>query len=105
MPSNCHEAEETWRRAENAWHRGGGETSATDEHAVFGGTPPFAPPGRRAAFAGMKPLRLAFEFEVREGERELQLLCELRATQGQIWFALDSLRLLQVEQGSLVEPG
>jgi hypothetical protein len=48
--------------------------------------------------------RLTYEFEVRDGERELQFLCELRATQGQIWFDLDSLRLLQVEQGSLVGP-
>ena len=39
---------------------------------------------------------LAANFEVRAGATEVQLLCELRGHAGEAWFALDSLRIVQV---------
>jgi hypothetical protein len=36
------------------------------------------------------------EFQVTEPESEIELLCELRARQGEAWFAVDSLRLIQL---------
>ena len=40
---------------------------------------------------------LAYEFQVAHEEDEIQLLCELRANKGEVWFDLDSLRLLKIE--------
>lgn len=39
---------------------------------------------------------LGADFEVRTDAAEVQLLCELRAHQGEVWFALGSLRIVQV---------
>jgi hypothetical protein len=36
------------------------------------------------------------EFQVTEPESELELVCELRARQGEAWFAVDTLRLVQL---------
>jgi hypothetical protein len=38
---------------------------------------------------------VACEFEVPEGMREVELICELRAHQGEVWFDRDSLRLVR----------
>ena len=38
---------------------------------------------------------LRVEFEVSSAEQEVELICELRARQGQCWFDLDSLRLIR----------
>jgi spore coat protein H len=40
---------------------------------------------------------LAHEFSVVHDEDEVQLLCELRAKKGEVWFDLDSLRLVKLE--------
>jgi len=42
-----------------------------------------------------EPLR--YEFQVPHDEEEIQLLCELRARKGEVWFDLDSLRLIKLE--------
>ena len=39
---------------------------------------------------------LEYEFEVLEDLREVELVAEIRATSGQVWFARDSLRLKQL---------
>jgi spore coat protein H len=39
---------------------------------------------------------LQYEFQVPYEEDEVQLLCELRASQGEAWFDLESLRLVKV---------
>jgi len=39
---------------------------------------------------------LATEFEVVEAEREVELVCELRASAGDVWFDRDSLKLVRV---------
>lgn len=39
---------------------------------------------------------LQYEFQVPFEEDEIQLLCELRASQGEVWFDLESLRLVKV---------
>ena len=36
-------------------------------------------------------------FEITNGEQEVDLMCELRASRGQAWFDLDSLRLVRTE--------
>lgn len=41
---------------------------------------------------------LDFEFEVVEELREVELVAEIRATAGQVWFARDSLRLKRLSQ-------
>lgn len=38
---------------------------------------------------------VACEFEVPEGMRDVELICELRAHQGEVWFDRDSLRLVR----------
>jgi hypothetical protein len=38
---------------------------------------------------------------IRGMEREVELICELRATAGEVWFDLDSLRLVKVEPEAL----
>jgi spore coat protein CotH len=38
---------------------------------------------------------VVFEFDVPDGLREVELVCELRAQKGDAWFELDSLRLLR----------
>jgi spore coat protein H len=38
---------------------------------------------------------MSFEFEVNDTETEVELICELRATQGQAWFDEESLRLIR----------
>jgi len=40
--------------------------------------------------------KLTYEFELKV-EEEIQLLCELRATQGESWFDLNSFRLVKVK--------
>jgi hypothetical protein len=40
---------------------------------------------------------LSAEFEVTEETREVELVCELRATAGEVWFGVESLRLVQVQ--------
>jgi hypothetical protein len=42
-------------------------------------------------------LPLTYEFPVQNEEDEVQLLCELRARKGEVWFDLDSLRLVKLE--------
>ena len=36
---------------------------------------------------------IAFDFEVPEDQSDVELVCELRAVQGDVWFDLKSLRL------------
>ena len=45
--------------------------------------------------SGWEPL--SYEFPVQHPEDEVQLLCELRASKGEAWFDLDSLRLIKLE--------
>lgn len=40
---------------------------------------------------------LNYEFQVPHEEEEVQLLCELRASKGEVWFDLNSLRLVKLE--------
>ncbi len=40
---------------------------------------------------------LSAEFEVTEETREVELVCELRASAGEVWFGMESLRLVQVQ--------
>ena len=40
--------------------------------------------------------RMQIEFRVWAPTEEIELICELRATQGDAWFDLQSLRLVQV---------
>jgi hypothetical protein len=40
---------------------------------------------------------LTYEFPVAHEEDEIQLLCELRAAKGEVWFDLGSLRLVKLE--------
>ena len=51
---------------------------------------------RRHKLAGDSPWeKLAFEFEVDALSAEVELVCELRASQGEVWFDEDSLRLVR----------
>jgi hypothetical protein len=43
--------------------------------------------------------RLAAEFEVRDAASEVELLCELRASGGQLWVDRNSLRLVRLTPG------
>jgi spore coat protein H len=38
-----------------------------------------------------------FDFEVQQDQMDVELVCELRASQGQAWFDLASLRLIRIE--------
>jgi len=40
---------------------------------------------------------LTYEFQVPFEEDEIQLFCELRAAKGEVWFDLDSLRLVKLK--------
>ncbi len=40
--------------------------------------------------------QLTFEFEVTDEQREVELVAELKATKGQVWFAVDSLQLKRI---------
>jgi hypothetical protein len=40
---------------------------------------------------------LSAEFEVRDETQEVELVCELRASAGEVWFGVESLRLVQVQ--------
>ena len=40
--------------------------------------------------------QLAFDFVVNEDQREVELVAEMKATKGQVWFAADSLQLRRV---------
>jgi hypothetical protein len=40
---------------------------------------------------------LSAEFEVTEETREVELVCELRASAGEVWFGVESLRVVQVQ--------
>ena len=51
--------------------------------------------GRLTGDSGWRTL--AVEFEVRDAPREVQLLCELRASGGQMWVDRNSLRLARLE--------
>ena len=39
---------------------------------------------------------LAVQFQVHEASQEIELICELRASAGQAWFDLDSLKVVQL---------
>jgi hypothetical protein len=39
---------------------------------------------------------LAAHFQVEKATREIELICELRASAGEVWFDLDSLRIVQI---------
>ncbi len=41
--------------------------------------------------------KLAFEFEVPSGPQDVDLVCELRGSKGEVWFDADSLRLFRVK--------
>ncbi|MGO8930200.1 MAG: CotH kinase family protein [Limisphaerales bacterium] len=41
---------------------------------------------------------LSAEFEVREETQEVELVCELRASAGEVWFGVESLRLVQIQR-------
>jgi len=41
--------------------------------------------------------QLEHEFEVMQGEDDKELVCELRARQGEVWFDAASLRLIRVK--------
>jgi hypothetical protein len=41
---------------------------------------------------------LEYEFTVEEEVRDVELVAELRATRGQVWFAADSFRLVRNSQ-------
>jgi hypothetical protein len=41
--------------------------------------------------------KLDYEFDVKAEEQEIQLLCELRATEGEVWFDEKSFRLVKVK--------
>ena len=41
--------------------------------------------------------KLAFEFEVASGPQDVDLVCELRGSKGEVWFEADSLRLFRVQ--------
>jgi hypothetical protein len=41
--------------------------------------------------------KLDYEFDVKVEEQEIQLLCELRATAGEVWFDANSFRLVKVK--------
>ena len=43
---------------------------------------------------------LAVEFTVRADTEEIELICELRAAGGEVWFDRNSLRLVQTDQSS-----
>ncbi len=42
-------------------------------------------------------MRLDFEFEVASPLDSIELVCELRATQGEAWFDTDSLVLVRLK--------
>lgn len=53
---------------------------------------------RQNQLSGDSPWRkLVYEFEVGAPDEEVELVCELRATQGQVWFDLESLRLVRLQ--------
>ena len=39
---------------------------------------------------------LAVQFQVEKTTREIELICELRASAGEAWFDLDSLKVVQL---------
>ena len=53
-------------------------------------------PGRKLS-GDMEWTTTAFDFEVRQDHMDVELVCELRAVQGQAWFDLGSLRLIRRE--------
>jgi hypothetical protein len=42
---------------------------------------------------------LAVQFQVEKAAREIELICELRASAGEAWFDLDSLRIVRLPEG------
>jgi hypothetical protein len=40
---------------------------------------------------------LKSEFQVNQGGAEVEFICELRASAGEVWFEKDSLRVLKLE--------
>jgi hypothetical protein len=52
---------------------------------------------RRNGLSGDSPWKkLAYEFDVDSQDEEVDLVCELRAIQGEVWFDLESLRLVRL---------
>jgi hypothetical protein len=51
----------------------------------------------RKLSGNMEWANVSFDFEVEQEQAEVGLVCELRATEGQIWFDLASLRLIRKE--------
>jgi spore coat protein H len=50
-----------------------------------------------AQLAGTNPWRdFVYSFQVQEGGGQIEFVCELRATQGQVWFDTTSLRVVRV---------
>lgn len=47
---------------------------------------------------------LEYEFQVPFEEDEVQLLCELRASKGEVWFDVDSFRLVKIPQLNASSP-
>jgi hypothetical protein len=41
--------------------------------------------------------QLAYEFDVAAPTEEVQLVCELRASKGEVWFDTESLKLVKVK--------
>jgi hypothetical protein len=52
-------------------------------------------PFTRKLSGTLEPTVVTYDFEVEEDQNEVELVCELRATEGQIWFELASLRLVR----------
>ncbi len=53
---------------------------------------------RRNKLVGDSPWqKLSYGFAVTEVSEEVVLVCELRASQGEVWFDLESLRLVRMK--------
>jgi hypothetical protein len=52
-------------------------------------------PGPQKTKGDLDWKEIAFEFDVPDGLRDVELVCELRAQRGDAWFDLDSLRLVR----------
>ena len=100
-------------KANLRWHTRAGfdATFITDHNEVSRGSgvgsreleqrpvtsPPLTAP-REQRLVGSQPWkRGAVTFEITNRLQEVDLMCELRASQGQAWFDLDSLRVVRVE--------
>jgi hypothetical protein len=60
---------------------------------------PAATPARTEPLLGTQPWKtVQVTFEVAEREKEIELICELRAAKGTAWFDRSSLRLVRIEK-------